>query len=69
MTLRNIIKAILAGEALTMKSVARQVSQKLGKEFSLQNFSSKLKSETLNYKELKTIADIAGYELKFIKKQ
>ena len=69
MGLREKIKAILAGKALTMTYVANEMSKKLGKNMTLDNFSKKAKNESLTYKELKCIAEIAGYELKFIEKQ
>jgi len=43
MGLREKIKAILAGKALTMTYVANEMSKKLGKNMTLDNFSKKLK--------------------------
>ena len=69
MGLKEKVKAILASKALTMTFVANEVTKRNKKRLSLSNFSTKLKSETLTYKELKCIADIAGYDIEFVERK
>ena len=68
MGLRERIKSILASKALTMTYVAQEMTKRLGKNMSLDNLSKKSKHETLTYRELQCIADIAGYDIEFIEK-
>lgn len=68
MNLREKVKAILASKALTMTYVAQEISKRRGRKFSLTNFSMKLKKETLTYKELKYICDIAGFDIELAEK-
>lgn len=68
MNLKEKVKSLLASKALTMTYVAQEISKKRGRKFSLTNFSMKLKKETLTYKELKYICDIAGFEIEIKEK-
>lgn len=69
MGLRDLIKSILASKAMTMTYVAEEMTKRLNKNMSLDNFSKKAKHETLTYKELKCICDIAGYDIDFVERK
>ena len=57
----NIIK-----EGFTMKKIASLLNEK--SKVALQNLSNKLARGTIKYSEIKQIADILGYEIKWEKK-
>ena len=42
------------------------LSEKYGKEYSLSNFSGKLKRGSITYNEVLLIADILGYKITFV---
>lgn len=63
---REQIKSLLASKNVTMKELCKLLSDKLGKEYSLPNFSGKLKRGTISYNEVLLIAEILGYEIKFV---
>ena len=49
-----------------MKSLAELLSKKTNKKYSLANLSAKLQWGTLSYNEVLIIANILGYEIKFM---
>lgn len=59
----DLIKSKIIESGHTMKQVAEEAE--LG---SLANFSKKVRTETLKYKEAEKVAAICGYELKWEKK-
>lgn len=65
---REQIKTLLVEKNVTMKELARQLSEKTGKDCSLANLSAKLVRGTMDYNEVLLIAEILGYEIKFINK-
>ena len=65
MKLREQIKSLLAAKGVTMKNVSEMLSEKMGKNYSLANLSSKLKRGTLTYNEIILITDFLGYEIFF----
>ena len=65
---REQVKLLLAENNVTMKELAKNLSAKIEKDYTLANFSSRLKRGTLNYDEMLVIADLLGYEIKFVRK-
>lgn len=63
---REQIKSLLAEKGITMKSLAELLSEKTNKKYSLANLSAKLQRGTLSYNEVLIIANILGYEIKFM---
>ncbi len=63
------IKMLLIGTTITQTQLAKLLGERLRKEYSFNNFHSKLSRKTIRYEEIKIIADILGYEVKFVKKQ
>jgi len=62
------IKFLLSNKGLTLTYLADELSKKLNKPYSLANLSNKLRKETITFEEVKLIANILGYETKFIEK-
>ena len=69
MGLREEIKSRIAIKDMTMTEVVNELNERLDKDYSLANFSSKLSRSTLKYEEIEEIADILGYEIKWVEKE
>jgi len=67
--LREEIKSRIAIKDMTMTEVVNELNERLDKDYSLANFSSKLSRSTLKYEEIEEIADILGYEIKWVEKE
>ena len=65
--IRDEIKGYIAFSGWQMREVANRLSDRKSK-VALQNLSNKLTKETIRYSEVKKIADILGYEIKWEKK-
>lgn len=63
---REQIKSLLAEKGMTMKTLAELLSVKANKKYSLANLSAKLQRGSLTYNEVVVIANILGYDIKFI---
>ncbi len=63
MDIRNDIKYILSKEALTLTNLARLMTEKTGKKYTVNSISGKLIRESITLKEALEIFDIAGYDL------
>ena len=66
MKVREQVKSLLASKNVSMKELCKLLSEKYGKEYSLPNFSGKLKRGTVTYNEVLIIAEILGYKINFI---
>lgn len=66
--IRNYIKSLLSLNGVTLSEIANKLSERTGKEYTLDSLTGKLKRESFSLKEAFILADILGYELKFIKK-
>ncbi len=65
-TIKNEVKSYIVKEGFTMKKIAGLLDNK--SKVALQNLSNKLARGTIKYSEIKEIADILGYEIKWEKK-
>lgn len=65
-TIKNEVKSYIVKEGFTMKKIAGLLDN--GSKVALQNLSNKLTRGTIKYSEIKEIADILGYEIKWEKK-
>ncbi|TDX48275.1 LLM class flavin-dependent oxidoreductase [Orenia marismortui] len=63
MSIKSEIKSLIIRKGYTIKDVADQLGEKYNKSYSPENLSNKLRRETIQYKEVKDIADIIGYKL------
>jgi len=64
----NEVKMLAANKGLTLTYLAKYISQQLGKEYTLDNLSKKLRKNTIKYSEMKLIAEALNMELTFIDK-
>ncbi len=65
----NDLKKILLDVNISLTELSQALSKRLKKPYSMQNLSNKLRNETITYREMLIIADILGYEIKFIQKK
>ncbi len=63
MNVKNEIKAYIVRSGMTMQKAVDQLSIAYGWSESVSNLSSKLKRESLRYKEAVQLADVLGYDL------
>lgn len=68
MSIINELKKILLDTNISLTELAEALGKRLNKPYSMQNLSNKLRNETITHREMLIIADILGYELKFIRK-
>ncbi len=62
------IKLLASLRGLTLTYVTQELSKRFGKPYSLPNLSKKLKRGTISHEEVRLIADILGYDVKFVEK-
>ena len=65
-TIKNEVKSYIVKEGFTMKKIAGLLDKE--SNVALQNLSNKLTRGTIKYSEIKEIAEILGYEIKWEKK-
>ena len=65
-TTRNEIKARIVGAGLTMQETLDRLHRQYGWSDSASNFSNKLQRNSLRYREVVELADVIGYELKWV---
>jgi len=59
------IKVLLAQRGWTQEMLAAEMGLRLNKKYTAKNLGNKLRLETVPYREIKLIADILGYKIKF----
>lgn len=62
------LKKVLLDVNVSLSELAQSLGKRLNKTYSMQNLSNKLRNETITHREMLIIADILGYELKFVRK-
>ena len=62
----NEIKNLVNDRDITLKELAKKIGEAQNKNYSLASLSQKLCNETISYKEVKLIAEILGYKIRFI---
>lgn len=63
MALKEDLKAAIIKSGFTMTQVVELLNAKYGRDTSVQNFSAKLKRESLKYTEVEEVLDIIGYSI------
>lgn len=58
------IKKLAIENGVTLTFLARCISEQKGKDYSVQNLSSKLKKGTINFNEINVILDKLNYSIK-----
>lgn len=66
---RNIIKSYAAINGITMTEIITLLNKKNDSKDTVQNLSAKLARGTIKYSEVKDIADILGYDIKWVSKK
>ncbi len=61
----NEVKMLAAKKGLTLTYLAKYLSENMGKDYSLDNLSKKLRKNTIRYSEMKLIANALDMELVF----
>lgn len=69
MSIVNELKKILLDVNVNLTELAQALEKRLSKPYSMQNLSNKLRKETITHREMLIIADILGYDLKFIRRE
>ena len=69
MSIVNELKKILLDVNVNLTELAQALGKRLSKPYSMQNLSNKLRKETITQREMLIIADILGYDLKFIRRE
>ncbi len=65
---KNLIKGYIAQNNCSIKDLHQRLKEKFGRDDSVQNFTTKLNRQTLKYDEILQIADVLGYEIKWVEK-
>ena len=69
MKILAIIKSLIAQEATTMTKVCERLLCEKARDLTMNNLSRKLRMETVKYVEVEEIADLLGYDIKFVKRK
>lgn len=67
MGVREDLKILLVKEKMTLTELAREAEEKSGKKVTVHSLSQKLVNSSMKYDELKFLAGILGYRIKFEK--
>ena len=67
MGLREDLKILLVKEKMTLTELAREAERISGKKFTVHSLSQKLVNSSMKYDELKFLAGVLGYKIKFEK--
>ncbi len=68
-TTRNEIKAQIIRAGFTMQEVLDRLHDDYGWSDSVSNFSNKLQRNSLRYREAVELADVLGYEVRWVPKE
>lgn len=52
-----------------MTKVAERLQTEKGRQLTMNNLSRKLRGETIKYVEVADIADLLGYDIRFVKRE
>ena len=66
---KNYIKGYIAQNNFTIKEVHSKLVEKYNRNDTVQNFTTKVNRQTLKYDEILQIADVLGYEIKWVDKK
>ena len=65
---KDQVKILLVQENLLLKTLADKLGKKMNKRYAADNLSQKLRRGTFSYDEMLLIAELLGYEIRFVKK-
>ncbi len=66
--IKTEVAMLLLQKGWTREKLVQEMSKRLNKKYSSSNLGNKLRLETVPYREIKLIADILGYDIKFVDK-
>ena len=67
--IKNEVKVKILQKGHTMTKLVEMLNGKYNKNTTVQNLSNKLTRETIQYKEILEIADVLGYEIRWVDKE
>ena len=67
MLIKEEIKSKIVASGWAIKDVANELGIKYNRNYSPESLTNKLRRGTIQYQEVKDIADIIGYKIKWIK--
>ena len=67
MSVREDLKILLLKEKMTITELAKLASEKSGRQYTIYGISQKLARNSMKYDEMKFLAGIMGYRIKFEK--
>lgn len=65
---KSYIRSLMVLHKVSVKELAQKMTEIIGKKYTRDSLNGKLSRDTLTLKECQIIAEILGYEVKFIKK-
>ncbi len=65
---KNYIKSLVTLNGTTLKKVAEQMQEVLGKKYSCRALYGKLNRDSLTLAEFQLMADILGYKIELVRK-
>ena len=67
MSVREDLKILLVKEKMTITELAREAQAISGKKYTVHGLSQKLVNSSMKYDEMKFLAKVLGYDIKFEK--
>lgn len=67
MSFKNELKGLIVKSGWTMTQIVEELNKRHDRDTTVQNFSGKLRRESLKYAEVKEILDIIGYHIEWVK--
>lgn len=67
MSVREDLKILLVKEKMTLTELAKEAQEVSGRKYTVHTLSQKLVNSSMKYDELKFLAEVLGYRIKFEK--
>lgn len=67
MSVREDLKILLVKEKMTLTELAKEAQKVSGRKYTVHMLSQKLVNSSMKYDELKFLAEVLGYRIKFEK--
>lgn len=67
MSVREDLKILLVKEKMTLTELAKEAELVSGKKYTVHSLSQKLVNSSMKYDEVKFLAEVLGYKIKFEK--
>lgn len=68
MDIKNELKSYIVRSGFTMTQIVEMINEKYNRTDTVQNLSNKLGRGTIKYSEAKEIAEVIGYDIKWVEK-